>query len=678
MNTTTSCSKPVKTIILNDFKRFWILSLAEFLLLFIATSAIVIMYYSKLDKVTEYIFHIANMSNLFINAVIAVFAILAAVTVFRYLHLVNSATVCHSMPITRKQLYIGHLISGYLLAAVPVIINSIILMIIAKPVYYSESLYLHIARSTISEGTAGGVNIFTAKVFFINMLMMLVTILFIYAVSVFAGMLCGTSSMHIIGAIGLNILVPALLLFICEYAQIFLYGFAVTSSVQHTLNMVLPVLNIPTMRTNTFPASENIPILPIIIYIAIAVIIILAGYFLYKTRKLENAGEPLAFRFMVPIVCGLLTFFASTLLGLFAERIELFFVWLAAGTFVFYILSRMLTLKTTRVFNKQTFKSLGIYAVAAAIFISIFAFDFTGYENRIPQTEDITAVSTDIFTESSDLLSRYAGTSLEFTSDENKQNMISLHNEFLAQKQTVNMFDDVNFYPYTSPASCRYKLTGGRIIVRDYDITDEFIRNSKALKAIYESDEFKDKFLLTNSDIYKNISKVSVNLYSEPAGEYYPVTAANSELAALIKALDNDFISRTFEQENNSTSFGSIEIACNAKKNTDNITFSIPVLSSDKNTLSWLKKHGYYSYIDTSDYIIEHAQLSPFTSSEPIDVSNTVKGMSLDEYLSKYNGHSISDDVSYNVYLELKRKNSTKTYSYDLTYTDETLPDIFK
>ena len=87
MNTAASCSKPIRTIILNDFRRFWVLSLAEFLVLFLATTAAVIINYSNLQSIAMYIQSTMDMSNVFMTGPVYIFTMIAAIVVFRYMHL---------------------------------------------------------------------------------------------------------------------------------------------------------------------------------------------------------------------------------------------------------------------------------------------------------------------------------------------------------------------------------------------------------------------------------------------------------------------------------------------------------------------------------------------------------------------------------------------------------------
>lgn len=674
MNTAVSCSKPIRTIILNDFRRFWVLSLAEFLVLFLATTAAVIINYSNLQSIAMYIQSTMDMSNVFMTGPVYIFTMLAAVVVFRYMHLVNAAAVCHSLPVTRGQLYIGHLISGYILAAVPVVVNSIILMILSKPVYYDENMYYSSAGDAVR-----GRDMFTVKAVLVTMLLLLLIMLFVYVISVFAGMLCGTSVMHTIGAVGLNVLAPALLAFVCEYAQLFLYGFSTSSAMRHTIKLSTPVLSISSMRTRAFPNSDSINILPVIVYILIAAVIVAAGYFLYRQRKLENAAEPLAFRFMVPVVCGLITFFAATLIGLFAGEESRFFIWFIAGTAVFYILSRMLALKTTRVFNRNTFKAFGVYAVIIAVFISIFAFDVTGYENRIPKEADIKSASTDI-------LSRYIQTDreanlAEFTSKENIENIRNLHREFLLRKSGAVISGSLDSFLGDSEKSCSYTLKNGHTLKRSYDASFDFIKNSRAIKAIYESDEYKDIYSLYNNDFLKDLSNVSVSLVSYTSDEYYSAEIKTAEIDGLIAAIEKDFKDRTFEEElDANNALGAIEISLSVPdKDGDYGGYNrIPVLDSDTNTIRWLKKHSYYSEIDPSEYIVKSASLFNNSNDSTLDISKMLKGKTLKEIRDLYPCVAEEAGAYYELSLDLKQKGSSTTYYYSMSYSKKTLPEDFR
>ena len=634
MNTAASCSKPVRTIMFNDFRRFWVLSLAEFLVLFLATTSVIIINYSNPASVSEYIKATMDMSNVFMTGAVCVFAVLAAVVVFRYMHLVNATAVCHSLPVTRGQLYAGHLISGYLLAAVPVIVNGLILMILAKPVYYDANMYYSAAADALK-----GRDMFTARSILVTALLLLLIMLFVYVISVFAGMLCGTSVMHVIGAFGLNALIPALLAFICEYAQLFLYGFSTSSSMLHVIKLSSPVLGITSMRTGEFLNSDHIDIVPVIVYILVSAAIAAAGYFLYRQRKLENATEPLVFRFMIPVVCGLITFFASTVIGLFAGETNRFFIWFISGTVIFYMLSRMLALKTTRVFNRNTFRALGIYIVTIAVFISVFAFDVTGYENRIPAEDNIKSASTDVLAGSGNRVihGAYNNRPAEFTSKENIENVIALHREMLLQKPSAVISGVLDYTLGNTSSGCSYRLKNGHTIKRCYDLSDDFIINSRALKAIYESAEYKEISSLYNSDMLKDLSKVSLALcsnISEEASEKNNWAAIDPEQTdELVEAMEKDFRARTFEEELLSNiSIGEINISKSAP---DKYGYyagdysTIPVLGSDKNTISWLKKHGYYSKIDPSEYIVKSASVYSDSDGSTTDVTGSLKGKTL-------------------------------------------------
>ena len=57
----------------------------------------------------------------------------------------------------------------------------------------------------------------------------------------------------------------------------------------------------------------------------------------------------------------------------------------------------------------------------------------------------------------------------------------------------------------------------------------------------------------------------------------------------------------------------------------------VPFLASDTNTIKWLKKYGYYTLINASDYIVESASLFNNSNGSSLDISRSLKGKTLEE-----------------------------------------------
>ena len=104
----------------------------------------------------------------------------------------------------------------------------------------------------------------------------------------------------------------------------------------------------------------------------------------------------------------------------------------------------------------------------------------------------------------------------------------------------------------------------------------------------------------------------------------------------------------------------------------------IPVLDSDTNTIRWLKKHSYYSEIDPSEYIVKSASLFNNSNDSTLDISKRLKGKTLKEIRKLYPCVAEEAGAYYELSLDLKRKGSSTTYYYSMSYSKKTLPEDFR
>ena len=641
MNSKTSSHK-IRTIITNDFKRYWVISIAAFILHFVSTNAVVLINYASLkaNDGSEYsmatdLCNFSYFGDLYIAALLPV---IAALSVFRYLNTVASVTAVHSLPVSRKHLLIGHAAAGYALCAVPVILNKAITLLLLIPI-----------KNATPVGTI------------ITLIAMLVTILFMYAISVLSCMLCGTTLMAAVGAVGLNILLPSFGLFLAYYGATFLKGYSPTSLMQHMMNSAAIA------KLASFNAPFSSVILSMIIYVIISALILALCFILYRKRKLENATEPLAFGFMVPIVCGLLTFFLSSYTAaMFVPNIP-FTIGVTVFGIIIYLFSRMFALKTTRIFNKETAKTFGIYALIMAVLISCYAIDITGYEEKTADLDKTVSVSTTLISNlTGDERIIFGEEPLELTEPENIKAVMKFHELLMAEADSSD--SPVLFDAFNNTSTFEFTYSNGRVFSRKYsNVTADYLE-SDAARTIYESKEFKEYYSISHS----NLDPKTLEAHLMPIWDASNAENINNGLApSLMEALDKDFSVRTFDQALTSPRIGSVEFSTY-----DGAYRQVSIYASDKNTIKWLKDNDLYSSIDGNCQRITKVEVS-VEDDDYKKISTDAEGLTLNQYIKKYgNPRDDYNEVYASVLLSLKDTETGTESDFMILYDKAHYPDF--
>lgn len=372
----TSWYKISPAVFRENLRRLWYIPTIAFVFMFIFALIPIYMIDTK-DSLAQYLhfmFGNKHPGTIMINMILPV---VSALSVFRYMHGTASVTYINSLPYSRGRLFNTNLLTGWLLSVVPSIALSLIFLIISKPVYYKESVY--------GSDMVTNINVFAPSVILTWLGLSVVSITFVYAISVFAGTVTGTTVHHLIGAIGFNALFPCVSLALSTYGEKYLTGFVFNSDVTFALSPVLRFIAHPEYITNAKYMS---------IYIGVGILVFVLSYFLYQIRQMERAGDGVTFGFMVPIVSYIFAFFGMTAMALYlwgmaGSREEYFYLGLITGAFIFLTIGRMVVLKTARVFNKALVKNLVIYGIVATLFVSAFAIDVFGYAGKTPPLSKI-------------------------------------------------------------------------------------------------------------------------------------------------------------------------------------------------------------------------------------------------------------------------------------------------
>ena len=139
----------------------------------------------------------------------------------------------------------------------------------------------------------------------------------------------------------------------------------------------------------------------LMICVAIAALLILAGFWLYRRRKLECAGDFAAFPALKPVMLVLISLCA----GAGFQMVYSFFVGYsqnlaqylfgAVGLCVGWFAGSMVMERTARVFSRKRWAGLGLLWLGVALCLGLAALDPLGIESRIPQVEDVKSVTVE-------------------------------------------------------------------------------------------------------------------------------------------------------------------------------------------------------------------------------------------------------------------------------------------
>ncbi len=202
-------------------------------------------------------------------------------------------------------------------------------------------------------------------------------------------------------------------------------------------------------------------------YLAICALIgtgaFILGLALYRRRKLECAGDFLAFRAAEPVFLVILSLFAGIVLMIFADifvDISTRYVFLYLGLVIGFFGGLMLLRRTTRVFRPRAF--VGMTLIAAVLSLSLFLteIDAFGIVRWVPRPERVASISFDDGT--SPLYDREF--SLPVEDPQNIQILLQAHRSLL--EETPDFAPDQQL----TSVHFQYKLKNGRTVERFYNV----------------------------------------------------------------------------------------------------------------------------------------------------------------------------------------------------------------
>ena len=562
-----------KSIIKSDLRRYWYLGaiFAIMLLLMAVIPAYLIVDSNEKMQTT---------SNFLYGMEPTLFAVITCCIVtpammFSYLHHRSAVHTIHSLPLRRETLYFSHMVSIGILEIIPLIINMIIMLTIKgihpADVFLWAGLTLVYVFIITAFGTAA--SIFTANVF--------ASIVIPYCV----------------------ILLPLFIEWISKLlCSLYLFGYSNNRSLSVSERIYVEYTHI----------CDGM----IYVYIALGLLLFALGYAAYKKRALENHSQLAAFKVLNPIfiyavaVCvGLLGYLYVA--GLLDNQ-ESFWIAIPFGI-VGIIGAKMITERTFR--PKKIIKPSVIYLGILFVIYLFIGFDITGYENRVPDVDEIASASIIEY----DSSESYYPTAQDYVqvklapeakhdsamyNAEDIAKVTALHSEIIKNADKPHSEDGMKYIPI------KYVLKNGRKIERKYSISD----NNDELNALYQTVMETKPVKADRFPIISDVAQEYVSAQVSTCGAK-ETNLTNEQIDEIIKTLREDILDASYEDYSTDalTSVHLVRTMPSVDDNGNSITdkkgwaqqsCSYAIHPSYKKTIALLSGWGLYNVMPKPEQIV--------------------------------------------------------------------------
>ena len=311
-------------------------------------------------------------------------SVLSVMAAFSYLYSKRSCSLINSLPLRRETVFVTACLTGLL----PLLLAEVLTWLISLGVFAGSE---------------------TALPEYLNswLLAALLSTLASYGFGVFCAMLTGHIMVLPALFLVLNTAVYVLEALVQTLLNTLVYGYEGGTSISRL--SPLPYAG-KALRVISYPASGSLEPEYILlgmdslaVYAVVGVLFIAPALLLYRRRKMECVGDVVAIKALRPVFKYCASVYAALGLGaLLAETMDnalgsgtlksaVTALMLVIGAALGYYAAEMLLQKSLRVFRSRM---RGLFIVWAVLLlgVAVVEFDLTGYERRVPETEEIQSV----------------------------------------------------------------------------------------------------------------------------------------------------------------------------------------------------------------------------------------------------------------------------------------------
>ena len=584
-----------KAILKNNIKRFAYIGILYFVIHFLVVNFGMLMNtLGTTNKMDNLLYKIPSGWDVFILFFLPV---ILGIVLFRYIQDEKALATIHAFPVSRKTLFLSHMISFVILFGIPLVVNTMIsYAILLSKGYPASDLALHLI------------------IYVIGMILSGMTIFYI---TVMFGMLVGSSVLQAV----LTYVMMAIPVAIVEFGKI-LIGWTLKGFSTYLDDEALHLLMTPYYTIGRMVDASNTDFLMkgflvIIIYLGISM---LASYVLYKKRHLERHHDLIAFDFakigFIGLLTVLITLTLANMLGsMFYDNRSLgVYVGVFFGALIGYGVTKMIAEKTVRIFvyYKSWLVVVGLFMLA----LVVVDFDLIGFESHVPKIDDVAYVvygensnpRQGRITDESVLYGSEANFELVLTEEASIQEVVHLHEAAIQAEQ------DMGYNSRVYRLDLTYVLKNGKRVNRMY----ENPKMEEAFARLHESEGYKQGRLKDIEAILTHPNISTINIWGR-GGQERNISSEKS--SALFEAYRKDFMLLSYSEEVSYDNWGTIDIAItrgDGKREQDYEILnyhSLNIWPSFEHTKAWLKENGYEGIIPNREGVVS-ARITPVIEPE--------------------------------------------------------------
>lgn len=513
MNSKTSLFDRIfsKALIKADIRNNWMWSAVFFVVLILNVMSLPKGYgYSYYRP--QYTYFISFFGISFFFALL--FGLFVGTRLFSYLNKPNSVSCMHGLPYSRRKLYFSRLASGFVLIATPVFVSTLMLSLNSLGNTYVSGGYISAYMGVL-----------------------LVYAFLAFAIACFTMTVCGNVVVSTLFSSAIAIMPAALLVFYFALCYNNIYGY---TSDAWILEKIFEFLYV-------FPEA----LFPwrFAVYLGFMLVFLVAGFFVYKFRPLENCEEVVAFKklhglfiYAVGLVCSMISYLFFFVVMEIKNPVGM----LPLGI-IGVVVSTMIAKKSVNL--RGTLKYVLVFVAAVLAVSATFAFDIFGVEKRVPKANVVEYVSVDPnYYSTYDDFVRLAEADYQIEDPEDIEKLRALHKAYISDKNSDRTTEK---YHLNDSFIFTYHLKNGSTLEREYNfLSDE--NYEKYMIPVLNIDEIKsNRYPLIDTTDKELLSVTVVDDRIERHESYFG--GQSDEAQALFEAIIKDMERLPYEQLDSSS-----------------------------------------------------------------------------------------------------------------------------